>query len=188
MPNRPGQGHRPWHRRARMVVAMRARDVEVFGEYTIEDSVMVHHNAFGILESNHTAKAEQRNSSRDSEVFDDIGIEIPAKDVKLPRTLFKLHSRLSARDLEFFETESNPCDETDAVDDDALYAARAGCRDAEVFENYKVAEVPANLVPSLRKLPKLPGVRDREVLEFDCVPLPEPPVVQRRPSGRDDEF
>jgi len=132
-------------------------------------------------------KPERLLSARDAEYFDGEHIEeIHASEVTLPKTLFKLHSRLSARDLEFFETDENPID-----DDDTVPVPRAaGCRDAEVFEDYEVAEVAASALPPLPLLPKAVGARDLEVLESVDFVAAEvvPPQVARRASGRDDEF
>jgi len=152
-----------------------ARDREVFGSYVnlseLEDDVAM------------VSVAQIKPmSARDAEFFDEAVVEIKAHEVTLPKTLY--NGRLSARDLEFFEDEYNP------IEEEEVAPKKGGCRDAEVFEEHEVAELPSSALPEMPPpVPSL-GARDLEVFDAhpDVVTDVTPPARARRMSGRDDEF
>ena len=169
-----------------------ARTREVFGS-AIDLTELLDNPAEMVV--SHSKAFTPRLSSRDSEVFEieaDI-IEIPAEEAKIPRMLLPLQARLSARDLEVF---ADP-EDWHQRDDDALLPSRLSSRDAECFEDYYVKEVPA---ASLGPLPVASARRGPlSARDLECcdqaedwvgaqLHAAEPVVVNRRASGRDDEY
>jgi len=161
---------------------LNTRDREVFGSY------------LDLSELDMSAPSERspRPSARDDEFWGDLP-ECPAAAAKLPKTLFPLQTRLSARDLELFEAEDAVLID-DATDDSTKRGSSS--RDAELFEEYEVKEIPA----AEAKLPAAAvawsariGARDLEFCDEShewlrhALPVANANESVRR-SGRDDEY
>jgi len=161
---------------------LNARDREVFGSYL----------DLSQLDMAAPSEHSPRPSARDEELWGDDAVdECPAAAAKLPKTLFPLQTRLSARDLELFEAE-----DTVLIDATTNEPSKIGTssRDAELFEDYDVKEIPAAQaqLPTLAVMSNAKiGARDLEFCDESHEWLRQPlPVVNLsvRRSGRDDEY